>query len=692
MSKVWLVEEKEYAKALYEVHGKDWGAIAAAVNGKFGNDRTASAVRSAVTWVPQNERPEAVRDNLLEENKALRQEMTRIIKGQSVMVNDFSGTVIRFGAMSDTHLGSKYENLNLLDAAYDMYEREGIKDVYHSGDLLDGENMYRGQVYELHVHGCDDQIAYAVDRYPQRKGIKTYFIIGNHDGSFWKRSGIDIGLMVAAARPDMIYLGPDEADVELRSKTGKAMLRLHHPHKGTAYSLSYNSQKYIESLTGGHKSNMICFVAGTSVTMGNGMVQNIEDIEVGDVVLTHKGRQRNVTAVGDRTVDRTVEVLAYGIPKQTLISSVEHPYYVMRSGKQMWVEAQHIQKTDWLARPILEHTESVVLDFPSILEKHFYRLVDDILVGTNGKQYKRYIDVDEQFCRLLGLYVAEGYTGKERYRLCLAFNQNEDEYTDFVLNAIKDIFNTDGIVTDRAESNTRVIRFGDMYVADLFASLTSRYASNKSLPAWALTLPKKLQFELIKGLFEGDGCSTKDYYELSTISRNLVEQVMIISARLGLAAGYSAQTRHEKYKKTEYTLRVHRCGNLGDKWFDSVIINQSPYKKLIVNDAGYVWHKVRGVKTADIVDGVRVYNLEVDQDNSYLASSVIVHNCTGHYHKMEMLFYRNVHLLQTGTCQHQTPFMRGRNLAAVQGFWIVELTLNEDGIARCKTEWFPCYD
>jgi hypothetical protein len=64
----------------------------------------------------------------------------------------------------------------------------------------------------------------------------------------------------------------------------------------------------------------------------------------------------------------------------------------------------------------------------------------------------------------------------------------------------------------------------------------------------------------------------------------------------------------------------------------------------------------------------------------------------GHYHKQEYLFYRNVHAIQTGCLQAQTPFLRGKGISVAVGGWIVELRLNCDGgIERIIPEFFPFY-
>jgi DNA polymerase II small subunit/DNA polymerase delta subunit B len=64
----------------------------------------------------------------------------------------------------------------------------------------------------------------------------------------------------------------------------------------------------------------------------------------------------------------------------------------------------------------------------------------------------------------------------------------------------------------------------------------------------------------------------------------------------------------------------------------------------------------------------------------------------GHYHKAEYLFYRNVHCFQTGCFQAQTPFMRGKNLAAMMGGWIVDVTVAKDGsVLSITPEFIPFY-
>jgi len=65
----------------------------------------------------------------------------------------------------------------------------------------------------------------------------------------------------------------------------------------------------------------------------------------------------------------------------------------------------------------------------------------------------------------------------------------------------------------------------------------------------------------------------------------------------------------------------------------------------------------------------------------------------GHYHKAEYSYVRGVHIVQTGTTEDQSPFMRKKRLAAHLGGWIIEFSVDINGaITRFKQEFIPFYD
>jgi predicted phosphodiesterase len=177
----------------------------------------------------------------------------RKTKGGRVLKQSLTDEVVRFGVTGDTHLCSNEEKLNQLVSFYDICRKMDVKTVFHAGDILDGWGVYRGQQAEVHTFGARGQAQYVIDHYPKVKDITTRFITGNHDASWWKLAGIDIGELIAAGRPDMDYLGMDQADVKLGSVT----IRLHHGDGGGAYALSYKGQRFAEQIPSGQKPHVL---------------------------------------------------------------------------------------------------------------------------------------------------------------------------------------------------------------------------------------------------------------------------------------------------------------------------------------------------------------------------------------------------------------------------------------------------
>lgn len=154
-------------------------------------------------------------------------------------------TRFKFGVVSDTHLGSKCQQLTLLKSAYADFDRENVDFVIHAGDLVDGHKMYKGQEYELFMHSADEQRDYAVEQYPRLKnGKKTYIIAGNHDESFKKSAGYNIVRAICTARPDMVYQGMIGATFNI----GRLRVEAVHPSGGVSYARSYKSQKHAENM------------------------------------------------------------------------------------------------------------------------------------------------------------------------------------------------------------------------------------------------------------------------------------------------------------------------------------------------------------------------------------------------------------------------------------------------------------
>lgn len=144
--------------------------------------------------------------------------------------------------ISDTHLCSKYDRLDILRYLYDKAEDKGVKHILHSGDFTDGRSTRPEHIYELKEPSYAGQVEYCVEKYPKFSG-NTYAIQGNHDDWWYKSTGSEILKSIAKDRDDIKYLGADSADL----KIGKLKIRLFHGVGGLAYAKSYKLQKYLDA-------------------------------------------------------------------------------------------------------------------------------------------------------------------------------------------------------------------------------------------------------------------------------------------------------------------------------------------------------------------------------------------------------------------------------------------------------------
>lgn len=145
--------------------------------------------------------------------------------------------------ISDTHLASRYDRLDILKYLYGKAEDKGIDYVLHSGDLVEGVSGRPQQQYELKENSYTGQRDYVIDKYP-KSDIPTYIIAGNHDLWWVQKCGADIVKDICSYRPDLTYLGSDCEDL----KIGKLCVRLYHGAKGQAYAKSYKLQKYLDAI------------------------------------------------------------------------------------------------------------------------------------------------------------------------------------------------------------------------------------------------------------------------------------------------------------------------------------------------------------------------------------------------------------------------------------------------------------
>lgn len=158
------------------------------------------------------------------------------------------GGVYKIGALSDTHLGSKYCMRGAIRETVQWLYDQGVRDIVHSGDVLEG--CYRHAQYELSHQGFDRQMDDAAKCFPRLPGLAYHFITGNHDYTFEEKIGMRAGIAIeeafkARGRTDWKCYGDRNAYLKINN----AVINLWHPRGSPAYARTYVLQKRIEAFT-----------------------------------------------------------------------------------------------------------------------------------------------------------------------------------------------------------------------------------------------------------------------------------------------------------------------------------------------------------------------------------------------------------------------------------------------------------
>ena len=85
-----------------------------------------------------------------------------------------------FIVISDTHIGSRFENFDYLKRVYDYALSHGVKYIFHAGDLIEGCYSNYSRCNRKYM-SISSQVNHIIEDYPYDRSIKNIILLGNHD-------------------------------------------------------------------------------------------------------------------------------------------------------------------------------------------------------------------------------------------------------------------------------------------------------------------------------------------------------------------------------------------------------------------------------------------------------------------------------------------------------------------------------
>ncbi len=249
---------------------------------------------------------------------------------------------------------------------------------------------------------------------------------------------------------------------------------------------------------------------------------------------------------------------------------------------------------------------------------------------------RRAVELDGSLMRLIGYYVAGGDCGgnADNRQLRFAFHEDETEYHADVKRLVAQVFGYSGTTALHSRRGKGVMVLVRSHaLARFFSELVPGGAPERYLPQEVMEQAPELLRELVVGAFRGDGTlRDRGRVAYKTTSPSLASQIAEVLMRLGYTP--SVQRSEPARPGWHATYVVRMSGAQAGRFFSEFpeLQGKAVQAPLAMRQQG-MWQGEGGsyatVKEVKVVDeSLYVYNLEVEEDESYIANRVAVHNCT----------------------------------------------------------------
>lgn len=375
-----------------------------------------------------------------------------------------------------------------------------------------------------------------------------------------------------------------------------------------------------------------CFTEGNLVKTSKGY-KKIEEIEKKDFVLTSEGKIKRVKNVQTRPYSREIYTVEfYGDSTSKIKTTSDHPFlYVDRKSKR---DRNKTFKPRWNTPKFFKKKDYLVMPIDQKVNHKDYR---EFEVMYKGKREKIKVPMNPEFFRLLGYYLAEGSTIGEYY-LCFDFNSKEREFIEDVKFLLEKIFNVKAYEQPHKKNNGVSVRVNSAKLARFFRKFGTRNY-NVRVPLWVMHETKENQSELIKGWFRGDGnyynkrhkSGRKEIFRINTTSKEMVSQGRDLLLRVGIVSFINGRERSKENRRTMYTLGISGEQMIKFSQIIGIKIKNKLHNKRRASmfgiDDKFAYFPIKKI-TKSKVNNIPVFNLSVDNHETYTVSGLAVHNCS----------------------------------------------------------------
>lgn len=237
------------------------------------------------------------------------------------------------------------------------------------------------------------------------------------------------------------------------------------------------------------------------------------------------------------------------------------------------------------------------------------------------------VEIDGDVARLLGLYLGDGHTCPNA--TVWSFGLHEDDVAAFVVRVLREKFGLRALI--HRTHNMQIVRCGSKPLSDALRAYCGTHSHGKFIHIDLLRASRETVAGLIRGLFESDGCVSGKQAQFTSVNHQMIVGAWRCLHSLGIASTITPTVTKSVLPGNG---REHVC-----HWYGLTIGDMPAFLRIVFGreaecgptrtvarwDADGSWHTIQDSVRFDYSGPV--YNLEVEEDRSYTANGIAVHNC-----------------------------------------------------------------
>jgi len=384
-----------------------------------------------------------------------------------------------------------------------------------------------------------------------------------------------------------------------------------------------------------------CSFGDTRIITPDGIKQ-LQDFNKDDLVITHNGNINKVIEPLSRNYTGTMYGFKYLGSSLTVWFTPNHRLFV--ANKELlkeWVPAGFVNKGHYLCLPKYKKLDSIenVIDTKYMIEKYTeYKVVEknNFIYGLKNnkpnlksKPVSLKLTIDENTAEFIGNYIAEGSCGHDDIKISINASSDDIIRNNTIELANKLKLNYKSYIMKRNREN---ICITSRTLSNLFKSFGSK-AYNKKIPTEIYDILKTNEVlckKFLNGVIEGDGhVSNKNGIVYTTTSEVLSYQIKYLFLTLGIYSKIYITKR--KINRNSIVVQIQlfkdlkKCKEFINKCNNIDFSIKRKKIDYVLEDNDYFYIPIKKIFKKEYSG--KVYNISVENDESYLTDGFAVHNC-----------------------------------------------------------------